>query len=320
MKAIMYHYVKEDDPSFPNFNHLHIEDFKKQLDYLENQFGFVTKKDFQNALESGDPPKGVILTFDDGLKCHYDQVFPVLKEKGLWGIFYVATEMYRTQKLLDVHRIHLLLGQGNNQKIYEYLNEKMPQDYLVDSVREDFEKLTYLSQINDNFTEMVKKILNYYISYTHREKVIDDLCKVFLKKEDMDVLDFYLTAEEMVEMENAGMIIGSHTVSHPVMSKLDLEAQKIEIQSSFKDLSSFGLRLSWKSFCYPYGGFHTFTEETEALLEMEKCRFSFNVESRDISKKDLTQRKQALPRYDCNEFPFGQVRRIGKVHSSSFSK
>jgi hypothetical protein len=30
--------------------------------------------------------------------------------------------------------------------------------------------------------------------------VIDDLCEVFLKKEQMDVLDFYLTAEEMVEM------------------------------------------------------------------------------------------------------------------------
>lgn len=315
----MYHYIKKDDPNFPNFNHLHIEDFKKQLDYLGNRFGFVNKKDFQDGLESGDSPKGVILTFDDGLKCHYDQVFPVLQEKGLWGIFYVATGMYKTGKLLDAHRIHLLLGKENNQEIYKYLKEKLPQDYLVDSYREDFKQLTYKSQINDNYTTMVKKILNYYISYEHRENVIDDLCSLFLEHEQMIVKDFYVTAEEMVEMEHAGMIIGSHTVSHPVLSKLSLQDQKKEIQKSFNDLSDFTLRLSFKSFCYPYGGFHTFTKETEALLDMEKCQFSFNVESRDITSTDLKKRKQALPRYDCNEFPFGQVRRIEKSHSSSFS-
>lgn len=319
MKAIMYHYVKKDDPSFPNSNHLHIEDFKKQLDYLEDKYGFVSKKDFQHALKSGNPPEGVILTFDDGLKCHYNHVFPVLKERGLWGVFFVSTKMYTSTKLLDVHRIHLLLGQSNSHKIYEYLKEKVPQKYLVDSTREDFKKLTYINQINENYTEMVKKILNYYISYDYREQVIDELCELFLEKQHMNVSDFYLTREEMVEMENAGMIIGNHTASHPVMSKLNLEEQRIEIQSAFEDLSSFGLKLSNKAFCYPHGGFHTFTQETERLLEHENCQFSFNVESRDISKTDLTERLQALPRYDCNEFPYGLVRRIGKSCSSSFS-
>lgn len=147
----------------------------------------------------------------------------------------------------------------------------------------------------------------------------DDLCALILKNEQMNVFNFYLNHKEMVEMENAGIIIGSQTDSQLIMSKLSLESQRIEIQSTFENLGEFGLPLPYKSFFYPYGGFHTFTEKTEALFEIEICHFSFNVESRDISKKDLTQRKQALPRYNnYNEFPYGQVRRIEKSISSSF--
>ena len=61
-----------------------------------------------------------------------------------------------------------------------------------------------------------------------------------------------------------------------------------------------------RSFAYPYGGFHSFNADTEQLLNKHKCRFAFNVESRDINLDDL-RRKQALPRYDCNNFPHGSV-------------
>ena len=42
MRAIMYHYIREFDPSLPNFKFLDINDFKKQLDWFENTFGFVS--------------------------------------------------------------------------------------------------------------------------------------------------------------------------------------------------------------------------------------------------------------------------------------
>jgi hypothetical protein len=46
------------------------------------------------------------------------------------------------------------------------------------------------------------------------------------------------------------------------------------------------------------------------LLKTNNCSFSFNVEPRDIDTKDLSDRQQALPRYDCNMFPHGQVYRL----------
>lgn len=105
MKAIMYHYVRQNDPELPYFQHLHLEDFEKQLDFFSEQFGFLSKADFLQSLETGTPKDGVVLTFDDGFKDHYQYVLPCLRERGLWGIFYIPTGFYHSGKLLDVHRL-----------------------------------------------------------------------------------------------------------------------------------------------------------------------------------------------------------------------
>ena len=120
MKAVMYHYVRPFDPEFPNFKNLHIDDFKQQLNFFEEEYGFITKQEFIQCLKNGKTKEGVILTFDDGLSCHSNYVFNELKEKNLWGIFYIPTLPYVEKKIIDVHRIHLLLGKENSQEVLDY--------------------------------------------------------------------------------------------------------------------------------------------------------------------------------------------------------
>jgi hypothetical protein len=92
-----------------------------------------------------------------------------------------------------------------------------------------------------------------------------------------------------------------------VFSKLDPLTQRREIATSFNDVESVVNGVDVQTFCYPHGGFHTFTDETVAILEDIGCEFCFNVESRDISQEDVDERPQALPRYDCNEFDHGDA-------------
>ena len=61
--------------------------------------------------------------------------------------------------------------------------------------------------------------------YQHRENVIDKLFKMFINSE-YTVNDYYLNIDNIKEMSSNGMIIGSHTENHLVMSKLSNEAQK----------------------------------------------------------------------------------------------
>ena len=84
MKAIMYHYVREYVPELPKFRFLDIQNFRKQLDYFEQKFGFVSRKDWDLVIQKkklGSAEGKVVLTFDDSLSCHFDYVFPELKKE-----------------------------------------------------------------------------------------------------------------------------------------------------------------------------------------------------------------------------------------------
>jgi peptidoglycan/xylan/chitin deacetylase (PgdA/CDA1 family) len=308
MKAIMYHYVRPDSPDLPYFRHLHVEDFDRQLDYFQDHLGFVSKGEFLAALASGRPSQGAILTFDDGFDDHVRHVLPRLLERGLWGIFYIPTGVYPAGKLLDVHRIHLLLGKHGGQAVFEALMATVSDSQLSHAHVHEFRTQTYKRQKNDDYVNAVKRTLNYYISYEYRQSAIDRLMAGFGLDETAEARAFYMSEPALRSLHEAGMIVGSHTVSHPVMSKLGRAQQEAEIRGSFEYLEGVTGGLKVRTFCYPYGGYHTFTAETEALLDEHGCRFAFNVEPRDIDGEFLAGRRQALPRYDCNAFPFGACR------------
>jgi len=312
MKAIMYHYVRPYNHDYPYFKNLHIDDFQRQLDYFEKNFGFVSKDDFLNSFNRNKPsnslPEGVILTFDDGLSCHYDYVYQELKERGLWGIFYIPTMPYLDNKILDVHRTHLLLGKVNSKDIYEFLMKVIDDSMLDKSKEKEFKKFTYASQKNDNYTLLIKRYLNYFIDYEFRTEVLNKMMSYFIPDENDILRSFYLNRQQILEMHDGGMIMGSHSVNHSVMSRLSKDEQYKEILTSFNFLEEIIDDLNPKSFCYPYGGFHSFDNGTEEILNNIGCKFSFNVEPRDITLNDMLHRPQALPRYDCNNFKYGQVR------------
>ena len=96
----MYHYVRPYNRSYPHFNSLDICTFKKQLDFFEKEYGFLTKSEYQYSIKNSSNPKGVVLTFDDGFKDHVDYVLPELIKRGLWGIFYISTGVYQKKKLV----------------------------------------------------------------------------------------------------------------------------------------------------------------------------------------------------------------------------
>ncbi|SNR75891.1 Polysaccharide deacetylase [Lutibacter agarilyticus] len=308
----MYHYVRPFDPLFPNLKSLHIDDFRKQLDFFESEYGFVSKADFINSFKSGIVPNGVVLTFDDGLSCHYKYVYKELKKRDLWGVFYIPTLPFIEQKIIDVHRIHILLASNDSRKVYETIMSYLTDDMLDKKSENEFRSMVYKLQVNDNYTLLTKKTLNYFIKYEFREIIIDKVINKLIPNFEKILLNYYLTNNQIKEMHDNGMVIGSHTVSHPVLSKISKNKQFNEINDSFNYLEKIVDEFDIKTFCYPYGGFHSFDDNCEIILDSLKCSFSFNVEQRDIEKNDLLNRKQALPRYDCNQFQFGQVRELKK--------
>ena len=149
MKAIMYHYVREYKPELPKFRFLDIQNFRKQLDYFDQKFGFVSRKEIGicNSKKLGAAEGKVVLTFDDSLSCHFDYVFPELKKRNLWGIFYIPTQPYIRSKMLDVHRVHLLCGAFDGPLLLNALYDFLEEDMISDSKIKNFRNKTLFEAI-----------------------------------------------------------------------------------------------------------------------------------------------------------------------------
>ncbi len=307
MKAIMYHYVRESRQDLPYFRYLHRDDFEKQLDYFTKEFGFVTRDGFYNALKAKKPLEGVLLSFDDGLADHYDYVFPILKKRGLWGTFFLSSGPYKTQKLLDVHRVHLLLGRLGGDALLQKIENKLTHEMLIDGNMERFSGSTYLQQSNDEPTTRAKQIINFYMKPEYKDKVLEDLIAQNFGEERRVFEEFYLKPDQIKEMAENGMSVGSHASTHTLLSNLSPKKQKQEIEDSYEFLKALCGDAYEKSFCYPYGGSQSFTADTQEILRRNKVLYALSVEPRDIDTRDLEE-KYALPRYDCNMFKFGQAR------------
>lgn len=309
MKVIMYHYIQNFDKKHPFFKFLDVKSFVKQLSYFEDKFGFLSKHEWENTIQSGDLKENknkIILTFDDALACHYDIVYPILQEHGLWGIFYIPTSPYINKRMLDVHKIHLLCGAFKGTHLLKVLHTMAIGKYKSEQL-EVFKGLTYRGQSNTDEVTEFKKICNYYLSSAHRGSVLDDVAKRL--GYHFDLKKFYMTVDKIQELESSGNIIGAHTVSHPVMSKLNLEEQRAEIIDSFNHLNKMGIQ-NVKTYCHPYGEKHDFNEKTLEILAAKDAEYSFSFEGRDLEADDLRNHIQALPRYDCNSFPYGSVYKL----------
>ena len=307
MKSVMYHYVREYDDKHPNFRFLDVQNFRKQLDFFEKNFGFVDAQEWESFITNGQMPDQegkVVLTFDDAMSCHYEFVFPELIKRGLWGVFYVPTAPYMDNKLLDVHRVHLLCGAVDGEELFHEAMKLIDEDMIPDSKRKEFREQTYTNQTNYEGVSDFKRLLNYFIDYDRRESFIDVLSDVFGYQYSAN--SFYVQKTQLSEMLDHGMIFGSHTVSHPVMSKLTRAEQTHEITSSFAFLDELNLT-KHKTYCHPYGGFHSFDQNTVEILDKQNVAYSFNVDYRDITQQDIIANKQSLPRYDCNLFEFGKA-------------
>ncbi|MGH2541153.1 MAG: polysaccharide deacetylase family protein [Ardenticatenaceae bacterium] len=96
---LMYHYVSVPPPGSNDYRHdlsVGPDVFRAQLITLREQgYTSITLSQLLYALQQGTPlpEKPVVLTFDDGYRDNYDHAFPIMKQEGFVGTFFVVTEL-----------------------------------------------------------------------------------------------------------------------------------------------------------------------------------------------------------------------------------
>lgn len=95
---LMYHYISVPPPDADVYRldlSVRPDQFAAQLGWLRaNGYTTISLDDLYLALTEGKPlpPQPVVLTFDDGYTDAYTNAFPLLRQYGMTGTFFVVTE------------------------------------------------------------------------------------------------------------------------------------------------------------------------------------------------------------------------------------
>ena len=290
----------------PHLRHLNVDDFCRQLDHFAACARLIGRDEFLEALETGrDIEDGIVLTFDDGTADHYEHVVPVLRARGLWGLFFVPAGPNLDGRLLDMHRVHCLLAIHGGETMIAALSGVLRPDMIDEGRRVRYANI-YDHQTGPGAEKEVKRTLNYYLGAADRAVVLDALCDRYLDEPAL-VRRFYMSPDQIRATQDAGMTIGAHGVHHNLLAAMSPEEQAQEISESFAFLEQATGTLTTRCFAYPYGGPGSYDETTMSHVAAEGARFAFTAESRAIGTDDLSH-PLSLPRLNCMAFPYGKAR------------
>ena len=249
---VMYHYVRNpEETKFPNIKACTLDKFNAQIDFLAKQYRIVTLGEYlaMRAFYKGKTPL-CVLTFDDGLKDHVENVLPILKSHNAKGTFFISTKPIADGWVTLVHKVHFLLSQLGAKdflnKIGAFLSKEFPE---TDHLKE------IPSQVNNRWDDPLTAKLKYLIA-TLPEDIKNVSLDALFKNSFGDENDFsktlYLSPDEVRRLSACGMEIGAHTHTHRLLSQLSAQAQADEIILS-KQLLADILDKPISVFSYPNG-------------------------------------------------------------------
>lgn len=242
----LHRVVSADHPYYEyhvTLDHLTISDFEDRLKYIMKHNRLITLKEYNDIVVSGKPIREniVLLTFDDGYRCLFTNVFPILKKYNVPAVVFLTGNCIERQEVPFHDCLLYALIQGTGKHLCIDFNEFKYSKYLNDkvSVCKAYSTISnYLKSVHENTRQAFQSHLINLLS---------------VDVNTINISDEMLTWEQLKEMYSTGLLdIGAHTMNHPILSKLDVESIKNEIVDS-KVLIEKRLNIPVIAFAYPNG-------------------------------------------------------------------
>jgi len=278
LKVMMYHYVRDpgdDAEAGSGISGMQVKTFESQLDELSKRHTFVTWPDVCAALQEDKTlsDSACLLTFDDGVRDHYVNVFRILHDRGLSGLFFVMDRNNHAGFVL-AHKIHFLLAKlgvaGLREAIWEKLDSPQRERFTQ---AENKYQLKYPSVSLNAQINVLKAVLQRDLS-NEVDTLLSDLFETHVGSERETARNYYLNSEQIREMSAGGMHFGGHSRNHPWFDWINAETRGSEIKASAEWIRQFEPE-PW-AFAYPYGGL---AEDAPHLLKEHGFMAAFTTQS-----------------------------------------
>ena len=307
----MYHYTRYIKNSrYPAIKGLELEDFKRQLDFFEENFNIITMEEVIEAVLKRRklPEKALLLTFDDGYIDNYTVALPLLVERGLQGSFFIPAKPLVKGGLLEVNKIHFTLAKGNEKDIVKdildyslKIKEKLSKELNIadrDILKELYKRYAVSNGRDTLDTSFIKKMLQEVLPAENRTEIIDILFDKYVEvSEEVLANELYVNKAQLKVMKKLGMFIGVHGYEHNHLALLTEEEQKKDLEKALSAMREFIDEDAWVM-NYPYGSYN---ETTLRLIKSRGAVLGLTTKRgiADIKPDSALE----LARFDCNDFP-----------------
>lgn len=234
LSVLIFHRVlPEPDVLFPD--EMHARRFDGLCGWLAEWFNVLPLDQAALHMKTGTlPARSACLTFDDGYADNYRVALPILRRHGLSATFFIATGF------LDGGR--------------------MWNDSIIESIRACQRPVLDLSGLglgrhtlaDGQDRKAAIAALIDQIKYRPAPQRVAMTEQIALLAQVTLPHDLMMTSHEVRAMHQAGMQIGAHTVSHPILTRLTDEQARDEIQASKRHLEEL-LDERVSLFAYPNG-------------------------------------------------------------------
>jgi len=261
LTILAYHRVLEMGPEErypfdPELVSASPEEFAWQMAYVKKNFDVIRFDDVVAHLDGKAklPRRPLIVTFDDGFDDNYRQAFPILKSQGLPAMFFVSTGYIGGATTFWFDELaHLIMRVPVQSVFLSEIGRSLP----------DADSVTSRREATGEILSTVKKL-----GETRRIEFLADLRKAFGKYVDPASVSLSqpMSWANILEMSRGGMEIGSHTVTHPILSTMQPEDQRTELCESKARLER-ELGRSVDVIGYPVGTADAFDERVLAAVK-----------------------------------------------------
>lgn len=230
---IFHRVLPRPDPLFPD--EPDAEQFDRIVTWIKTWFNVIALDAAVDALkEEKLPPRAAVITFDDGYADNCTVAMPILLKHKVSATFFIATGY------LDGG---LMWNDTITESLRQFSNEKLDLSALGLGC--------HPTGSDEQKRQAIGKIIAQakYMPPVSRSALTDEIGCITGARLPTDLM---MTSTQVREMRTAGMQIGAHTVTHPILAQTGLSIACEEITRSKAHLEQL-LKEPVTLFAYPNG-------------------------------------------------------------------
>lgn len=250
---VAYHNIREqeDDFSYGVFGLPTRQEFEAQMVYLREKYEMISLPELTERIMNRKslPKRGAVITFDDGYKNVFTCAYPILKKYHIPATIFLTTGYMGTDNLFWWDKVTHIIKNANSAK----LELEEVGEYSLATLRERLKARRAITQYLKGLPEERKNQL-----IQKMESLAGGSSPALNETAT-------LSWNQIEEMSRHDITFGSHTVTHPILTRISPEQANHEIYRSKKDIEEH-LGKPVNLFSYPNGERGDFNDETKQLL------------------------------------------------------